>query len=241
MIAVIPARYQSSRFPGKPLVLISGLPLVVHVFKKVEQVFDRSQIFVATDDERIQRKCLEFGIQVRMTSNQCLTGTDRVYEAIQPLAEETIISVQGDEPLVHPDDIRTVVRAKEKHNEYIINAMCAIDDRKDIESPNVPKVVVNEMDDLVYMSRAPIPFLKARNVKVSYFRQVCIYGFNRGQLKSFCERGCKSAIEEPEDIEILRFLDLGIGIKMVRVKQLSVAVDVPEDVGRVESLLKGSS
>ena len=241
VLAVIPARYGSSRFPGKPLAAIRGVPLVVRVFQRVRSVLPPEQIAVATDDDRIRKVCEEAGIRVLMTSSACLTGTDRVWEAAGQVEAEIIVNVQGDEPLIKGDDILAVVRCKRNNPGHVVNAMCRITDRPDIESPNVPKVVLNERDELVYMSRAPIPFVKAEGVTGVYRRQVCIYGFNRRELRAFAEFGRKSKLEEPEDIEILRFLDLGIPVRMVEVSGASVAVDVPEDVARVERLLERES
>ena len=237
VLAVIPARYGSSRFPGKPLAKILGVPLVVRVFERVVTTLPATQVVVATDDERIRKVCEESGIRTVMTSSTCLTGTDRVWEAACQLQAETIINVQGDEPLVRAEDILTVIRGKQANPRHVVNAMCAITDRRDIDSPNVPKVVVNERDELVYMSRAPIPYLKAHGGRAVYRRQVCIYAFSPEELKGFAEHGRKSRLEEPEDIEILRFLDLGIPVRMVEVSGASVAVDVPEDIARVEQLL----
>tara|TARA_B100001971_G_C18250718_1_gene577983 strand:+ start:894 stop:1652 length:759 start_codon:yes stop_codon:yes gene_type:complete len=238
VVAIIPARFGSSRFPGKPLVPILGVPLIIRVFRQVEEVFPAGKIIVATDDERIRGVCIDAGIAVAMTPSDCLTGTDRVWEAARCLDAVTIINVQGDEPLVKAKDILAVVRARRTHPDHVVNAMCSIHDRKDIESPNVPKVVVNGRNDLVYMSRAPIPHVKSTDSVEVYRRQVCIYGFTRGQLQTFAEYGRKSTLEEPEDIEILRFLDLGIPVRMVEVSEASAAVDVPEDVSRVEQLLE---
>ena len=236
-VAIIPARYGSSRFPGKPLVKVLGVPLIIRVFQRVVTAFPPEQVIVATDDSRIQKVCEEAGIRVAMTSTSCPTGTDRVWEAAKQLDTDVIINVQGDEPLVGTEDILAVVQSKRANPGYVINAMCTIADRGDIESPNVPKVVVNERSELVYMSRAPIPYVKAQDVVHIYRRQVCIYGFNRRELQAFAECGGKSRLEEPEDIEILRFLDLGIPVRMVEVNEAPVAVDVPEDVVRVEQIL----
>lgn len=238
VVAIIPARYGSSRYPGKPLVEVLGVPLVVRVFQRVVTAFPPAQVVVATDDDRIRAVCESEGIRVVMTSSRCLTGTDRVWEAANQLAADIIINVQGDEPLVRAEDILAVVRSKRANPGHVVNAMCTITDRRDIESPNVPKVVVNERDELVYMSRAPIPFVKAQGVVGVYRRQVCIYGFSLPELRAFAGFGRKSRLEEPEDIEILRFLDLGIPVRMVEVSSASVAIDIPEDVARVERLLE---
>ena len=236
VVAIIPARYGSSRFPGKPLAKILGVPLILRVFERVVKVLPPAQIVVATDDERIQNVCEQAGIRVVMTSSTCLTGTDRVWEAASKLEAEVIVNVQGDEPLVKVEDILAVIRAKHAYPSHVVNAMCVITDRRDIESPNVPKVVVNNRDDLIYISRAPIPYVKGQG-KAVYRRQVCIYGFNKSELRAFAGHGQKSRLEDPEDIEILRFLDLGIPVRMVEVSGASLAVDVPEDIIRVERLL----
>ncbi len=241
VLAIIPARYGSSRFPGKPLVNVRGIPLVVRVFQRVASALPPNQVIVATDDARIRGVCEASGIHVVMTSSACLTGTDRVWEAVAQLKGETIVNVQGDEPLIKGEDILAVLRGKRANPNHVVNAMCVIRDGQDIESPNVPKVVVNERDELVYMSRSPIPYLKGQTMTSPYRRQVSIYGFSREQLKTFAAFRRKSRLEAPEDIEILRFLDIGVPVRMVEVSEASVAVDVPEDVSRVEGLLGGES
>ncbi len=236
-VAIIPARYGSTRFPGKPLVDILGVPLIVRVYERVMSALLPSQVFVATDDERIQKVCEKKGIGVVWTSKTCLTGTDRVWEAARSLGAEWVINVQGDEPLINREDILTVIEAKCEYPHHVINAMCPIYDREAIESSTVPKVVVNEKKRLIYMSRAPIPFVQSSRVAPVYHRQVCIYAFSRKELEVFSGLGKKSRLEEPEDIEILRFLDLDIPVHMVEVSEASVAVDVPKDVETVEALL----
>ncbi len=237
-LVVIPARYGSSRFPGKPLVPIKGVPLILRVHAQAAAAFPSSRIIVATDDARISELCEASSVRVAMTSPGCLTGTDRVWEAVSHLDAELIINVQGDEPLVKGDDILAVLRAARAYRGGVVNAMCAIGERRDIDSPNVPKVVVNARNELVYMSRAPIPYVQAKGATVVYRRQVCIYGFTHDALRAFAHYGKKSVLEAPEDIEILRFLDLGIPVRMIEVSSASVAVDVPEDVPRVEDLLQ---
>jgi 3-deoxy-manno-octulosonate cytidylyltransferase (CMP-KDO synthetase) len=199
------------------------------------------QIFVATDDDRIRRACEDERIRVVMTSSSCPTGTDRVSEAAQQINSSLIVNVQGDEPLIQPGDILAVIEAKRAFPRHVVNAMCPIRDPAHIESPNVPKVVLNERSELVYMSRAAVPYVRNRTTAVHHYRQVCIYGFDRVQLNAFAAHGRKSTLEEPEDIEILRFLDLGIPVRMVTVSDVPVAVDVPEDIARVERLLDQDS
>jgi len=240
---VIPARYASSRFPGKPLAPIRGVPLILRVHERVLSVFPNDRILIATDDHRIRDACESRGARVRMTPSSCLTGTDRVWEAVRDMEVSVILNVQGDEPLICAEDLVTVLMEKRKNSGQVVNAMCRISDPAEIESPHVPKVVVNERSELVYMSRAAVPYPKSSGVDLSrlYRRQVCIYGFRGDELKRFSEFGRKSGLEAPEDIEILRFLDLGIPVRMVEVRSGSVAVDVPEDVCRVERLMASAS
>lgn len=236
VVAIIPARYASSRFPGKPLAKILGVPLVLRVVEQVAAALPISQVYVATDDERIRAVCTAHGVRVLMTSQHCLTGTDRTWEAVQQIEGEIILNVQGDEPLVQAHDILTVLAAKRAYSSHVVNAMCQIDAEDDVVSPNVPKVVVNAHSELVYMSRAPIPFRKEKHSQPIYRRQVCIYGFHLSELRAFAEYGRKSPLEAPEDIEILRFLDLRVPVHMVTVSAASVAVDIPADIARVEQL-----
>ena len=237
VLAVIPARFGSSRFPGKPLAKILGVPLIVRVQRRVAAAIPGDQIIVATDDRRIREVCEGEGISVVMTPSDCATGTDRVREAVRGMDAEIVVNVQGDEPMVDAAAILDVIRAKRAHPDMVANAMSRITESADITSPNVPKVVCRGDGRLVYMSRAPIPFVKREGQVAEHFRQVCIYAFDATQLGAFAALGAQSKLEAPEDIEILRFLDLGIGVHMVRVDGTSIAVDVPEDVGRVEAAL----
>lgn len=237
VIAIIPTRYDSSRFPGKPLAKISGVPMIIRVFRQVSQAIPQDQILVATDNQQIAEVCEAAGAGVRMTPSDCPTGTDRIWKAVQDIDSEIVVNVQGDEPLVDPDAIRAIIEDKRANPACVINAMSRINDARDVNSPNVPKVVVDRTGRLVYMSRAPIPYGKTTEPAPTYYRQVCIYAFDKTQLESFGTHGGKSPLEEPEDIEILRFVDLGIPVRMVKVQASSVAVDTPEDILRVEEII----
>ena len=229
---VIPARYQSSRFPGKPLADIHGKPMIQHVWEKCQQAIGPGHVFVATDDDRIAKACQHFGAATLMTDSNCLTGTDRVAQAAQQLDYEFIVNVQGDEPMLDPADILAVAQAFRQAGGAVINAMAAINNEDEYWSRNVPKVVTNTAGRLQYMSRAAIPANKAGTF-VKAWKQVCIYCFTRGQLASFAAATEKGPIEQIEDIEILRFLDMGIDVHMVELHSSSIAVDTPEDLQRV--------
>jgi len=237
---IIPARYQSSRFPGKPLTNILGKSMIYRVWQQCAKVLPSKNIFVATDSEKITSHCLENNIQTLLTSSECLTGTDRVYEASKQIQADTIINVQGDEPLINPEDIKKVIKEAKKYPNQIINAMCPILVEKDFRSINIPKVVFRKDLQLLYMSRAPIPIDKINSFSKAW-RQVCIYAFPQNALKSFALERSKTPLEFLEDIEILRFLELGYDVKMIAVSNSSIAVDVPYDVKRVEEAIRLSS
>lgn len=232
--AIIPARYQSSRFPGKPLAIINGKPMIERVYERTVQAIPRT--YVATDSDKIRSVCAEKNIPVLMTSADTLTGTDRVYEACQQLDTDIIINVQGDEPLILADDINTILQAKLQHPTEVINGVAAIANEQDWLSRDVPKVVMSRTRRLLYMSRAPIPMTKDGKF-TNALRQVCIYAFTPQELALFTKYPTKTPIESIEDIEILRFLEMDYPVRMVMVSGHSIAVDRPEDVKKVEALL----
>jgi len=237
---VIPARYKSSRFEGKPLAMIDGTPMIVRVWQRCAAAVPADDVYVATDDDRIADVCRRAGIRVLMTPDDCLTGTDRVYHAARQVAADTYINVQGDEPLINPSDILTVLAAAREGGDTVVNAMCPIAEERDFRSTTVPKVVARPDGRLMYMSRAPIPTDKAQGF-VTAMKQVCIYAFTAEALGAFASAGRKTPLEAIEDIEILRFLELGYEVRMVEVSGASIAVDVPEDVARVEEVLRAAS
>jgi len=240
VVAVIPARYQSSRLPGKPLVLIAGKSLIQRTWERTTQALDPGCVYVATDDDRIAQHCAGFGAQVLMTSDGCLTGTDRVHEAARQVAADIYVNVQGDEPLLDPAVIDAVLAESRRHPDCVVNAMSAIDDDDDFRSPTVPHVVAAPDGRLLYMSRAAIPTDKEFARRDSW-RQVCVYAFPPAALEEFARCETKTPLESIEDIEILRFLELGIPVQMVTVVAGSIAVDVPGDVARVEAILEAEN
>ncbi len=236
-VIIIPARFQSSRFPGKPLVNIAGREMILRVWDRCRLAVPETDIYVATDDERIRACCAAAGVQTLMTGSACLTGTDRVYEASLQVAADLYLNVQGDEPLLDPQDILAVIGAAKKNPGVILNAMAPIRNESDFRSTTVPKVVTRPDGRLLYMSRAPIPTNKQHGF-VSAMKQVCIYGFTAEALKAFASQTSKTPLEDIEDIEILRFLELGFDVQMMTVSESAIAVDVPDDVLRVEQALR---
>lgn len=236
---VIPARYAASRFPGKPLVPLLNKPMILWVAELSATAVGQGNVYVATEDERIAGVVRDAGFPALMTSPDAMTGTDRLAEAAMLIDYDIYVNVQGDEPLVEPDDIRRCIAVKAESPEVIVNGFCPIGEDEDPASVNIPKVITTETGRMVYMSRNLLPgFKNAKNAPAQYLKQVCIYGFTREELAAYAGFGRKSALENAEDIEILRFLELNRQILMYECHPGSLAVDVPEDVAKVEAALE---
>lgn len=233
---IIPARFQSSRLPGKPLVDLYGTPMIVRTYKQCIKACSPEKVYVATDDERIYDVCKLNGIQVIMTSRNCLTGTDRVAECVEHIDADVFINVQGDEPLFNPKDLELIISNVEKYPGEILNGYCEIDNEELFRSGSIPKVVFRPDGRLLFMSRAPIPSNKILGFDKAW-RQVCAYAFPREALRSFASVSEKTTLEGIEDVEILRFLELGWEVRMLELSSDSIAVDNPEDVQRVETAI----
>jgi len=226
VIGVIPARYKSSRLPGKPLKDICGKPMVWWVWWNASYVRELNKIYVATDDERIKEACDKYNINCIMTLEDNKTGTDRIAEVAEKVDADYYINIQGDEPMVLPETIRGAIL--EEGN--IVNLMTKIVKREDVTDVTIPKVVVDVNNNAMFLSRSQVPYPKG--TEVPYYKQVCVYKFSKERLKEFksMERG---PAEQAEDIEILRFIEHGIPVKMVEVEQDTISVDTPEDLERV--------
>jgi 3-deoxy-manno-octulosonate cytidylyltransferase (CMP-KDO synthetase) len=239
IVGFIPARYASTRFPAKPLQLLLGVPMIVRVAAIAARALGIENTYVITDDERIASVVRKSGYQTLMTSATCLTGTDRLAEASLQIAATSYINIQGDEPMLEPENIVRVAKAHQLRPDVVWNAMAQCSENDDVHSFNLPKVIVSESGKLIYMSRVALPgFKDQKNAPLTYWKPVSIYGFTRWQLQAFSAYGHKSVLEQAEDIEILRFLELGIPVQMLEVSGGSLAVDIPEDVPRVEAAMR---
>lgn len=236
-ILVIPARYESSRLPGKPLINLVGVPMIVRTFQQCRKAVPADKIYVATDDKRIQSVCIQNEIQVLITSPNCLTGTDRVAEVANLVDADTYLNIQGDEPVFNPNDLTELITFAEKYPDQILNGYCDIRDEELFRCESIPKVVMRPDGRLLYMSRAPIPTNKNLEF-VKSWKQVCAYAFPKEAIKTFSDTRNKSKLEEIEDIEILRFLELGFEVRMIQMSDSSISVDTPEDVFRVEQAIR---
>tara|TARA_B100000989_G_scaffold299063_1_gene292761 strand:+ start:6066 stop:6803 length:738 start_codon:yes stop_codon:yes gene_type:complete len=240
-IVIIPARYKSSRFPGKPLIRLLGKPMILWVADLCSTAIGKENVFVATDDNEISNTITKEGYKAIMTSKDCLTGTDRLAEAAKKIKADIYVNVQGDEPLVNPKDIINIIEEKKKYYNEVINGYTIIGKDENPDSVSKPKVIFTEDKRLIYISRKTLPgFKEKQNEPNVYYKQVCIYAFNREELIEFGDYGRKSMLEKSEDIEILRFLEWGKSIRFVKTSPGSLAVDEPKDVKKVEAFLRKS-
>ena len=241
-IIVIPARYKSTRFQGKPLAKLLGKPMIQWVIELSVRAVGQENVFVATEDTEIFNTIAKAGYKAIMTSKDCLTGTDRLAEVAQKIEADIYVNVQGDEPLVKPLDIQKIIDAKKKYPNEVINGYTIIGKYENPNDNNIPKVIFTKDKRLIYISRNALPgFKEKKNEPQIYYKQVCIYAFNRQELLTFGNYGSKSILEQSEDIEILRFFEWGKSIRLVKTSDGSLAVDEPEDIEKVEAALKKES
>ena len=236
-LIIIPARYNSKRLPGKPLLDINGVPMLVRTYNQCRKAVSASKIIVATDDKGIEKVCKKNGINSIITSKKCLTGTDRIAEVAKKIKKSFYINVQGDEPNCNPVDIKKIVNFAKRNPNMIVNGYTEIKNKEMFYSPNVPKVVFDKNKNLLYMSRAAIPSNK-KKIFIKSWRQVCIYSFPYKSLKIFASIKKKTSLESIEDLESIRFLEIGYQIKMLKMSNKSIAVDTREDLVKVRNLVK---
>jgi len=240
-VIIIPARYESSRLPGKPLIDLCGVSLIKRTWLQATKEFDKERVYVATDDGRIRNHCEEHGMQYVMTSSSCLTGTDRVAEAYKNIGRsyETIINVQGDEPVIPPSDIMKIALAHSKDPKNVCCGYSEIKSEEEFRRESIVKVVFDYDENLLYASRAAIPTNKKLEFVKAYW-QVCLYAFSPESLERFVSSK-KTRLELIEDVELLRLMELGYKIKMVHLSGNSMSVDVPEDVKKIKEIINGLS
>ncbi|MFZ0582180.1 MAG: 3-deoxy-manno-octulosonate cytidylyltransferase [Candidatus Acidiferrales bacterium] len=243
VLVVIPARHASSRFPGKPLALIAGKPMIQHVVERVRIAKLPSRIVVATEDQRIKEAVEKFGAEAILTRHDHRTGTDRVAEVAAHLTADIYINVQGDEPLINPGTVDAVAAAMAEDESIQLATPCStITQQKEIMDPNVVKVVQDFDSNALYFSRAPIPWVRDTGAKVaaSHCKHIGLYGYRRDALLEYPTLP-PGELERIEQLEQLRWLENGFRIHMVETEYDAVSVDVPGDVERVEKLLSAGA
>jgi len=244
IVGILPARYASTRFPGKPLKLIAGKPLIQHVVEQCRRAKTLSEVIVATDDERIRAAVAPF-CRVEMTSEHHPSGSDRIAEVAGRLNCDAVVNVQGDEPLIDPEVIDLVAMALTMSE--MSTAATPIKHLEEFENPNVVKVVTDLSGRALYFSRRTIPYLRDTATKPAaeqmqsfpFLKHLGIYGYLRETLLNLVQHPV-SALEQAEKLEQLRALENGISIHVCRVEYESIGVDTPEDVARVEAILRAT-
>lgn len=235
---VIPARFKSKRLPGKPLKNILGVPMIIRTAKQCLKVIKRENLFVVTDDNRIINLCKKNNINVIKIKAKCLTGTDRVAQFAKNKNFTNCINVQGDEPILNTKDLKKIISFTKKNPNQIFGGYCKIKNIKDYLNPSIPKVVFDNNKNLLYMSRASIPSNKKLKF-IKGYKQIGIYSYPKKSLRKFITTKKKTPLEKMEDIELLRFLEMNINIKMIEMSDKSISVDHPQDIKKVEKILKG--
>ena len=237
IIGVIPARYNSSRFPGKPLADICGYPMVWWVFQQAKQVGRLDEVYVATDDKRIEAVCKQYDIPVVMTSDKHKNGTERLGEVATKIEADYYITIQGDEPLLEPKTIEAVIDIISADSDVPCATLkTAFHDPVDVVNGTTPKVVVDINDDILLFSRAPIPYPKGA-LDYVYYKPIGVYAFKRDTLLYYASLPMGN-IERIEEIELLRLVENGVKIRVAIVDSDTVAVDTEKDLERVRNFIK---
>jgi len=236
ILAVIPARYESSRFPGKPLVDLHGKPMIQHVYERVQQVPSVGQVLVATDDERIINAVQAFGGQACMTSPDHPTGTDRIVEVIQNQPCEWVLNVQGDEPTIAPDVLETLIqRALADGSCPMATLVFRSDDPNTWRDPHVVKAILAQNQRALYFSRSPVPYVRDQVFR-GCWKHFGVYHYRRDFLLEFANWP-STPLEQQEQLEQLRVLENGYSILCVESPVDSIGVDVPKDLAHVAQLI----
>lgn len=238
VIGVIPARYGSTRFPGKPLAMILNKPMIQHVYERVSQSEKLDGVIVATDHEEIKQVVEGFGGQVVMTRKDHETGSDRIAEVASKVNGDFFVNIQGDEPLIRHEIIDALITEAHEDPNAVVTAKTKIHSMEDVENPNVVKVIADHSKRALYFSRSPIPYNRS-NQPFTYYKHLGIYGYPKQILNEFVKLP-QSSLESAEMLEQLRLLENGYTVKVVETAYDVVGVDTPEDIEKVENILGGN-
>lgn len=233
-IAIIPARYQSSRFPGKPLALILNKPMIQHVYERVLKTDEINEVYVATDDTRIYDCVIAFGGKAIMTSTTHTCGTDRLKECVDILKlddDDIIINIQGDEPLINKNIVKDLIHIFDDDKTYMGTLKIQIKDQSELSNYNVVKVICDKNNDAIYFSRLPIPFNRD-DEKIIYYKHVGVYGYRKWFLVKFSQMN-RTMLEKSESLEQLRIIENGFKIKVLETSFYTIGVDTPEQLNEV--------
>lgn len=243
ILGIIPARYQSSRFPGKPLIDIAGKSMIQRVYEQCLKSKSLNQVIVATDDQRIAEHVISFGGIVQMTSEQHQSGTDRCAEIAERHSQfDVFVNIQGDEPMINPTQIDLLASCFKSQDTQIATLVKPINTREELFNENTPKVVLNTNNEAIYFSRTAIPFLRGVEKENwldnnTFFKHIGIYAFRNQTLKEITKLKV-SSLEIAEALEQLRWIQNGYKIQTAISQNESQAIDTPEDLDRILSLFK---
>ena len=236
IIGVIPARYGSTRFQGKPLADICGKPMIWWTYQQAKKVKKLDELYVATDSEIIKNACIDNDINVIMTSDKNNTPTDRIYEVSTKYMADFYISINGDEPLIEPKTIKAVIPNSVKSDKYVANIITTITDPVEVIDFTNLKVVTNDEGRGIYISRSPIPYPKG-SMDCNYKKHVGVYAFNKEALE-FYHNTKRGMLETIEDIDLLRFIENQININFIDAECKTLSVDTPKDLKKVANIIK---
>ncbi len=237
VVAVIPARYGATRFPGKVLALLDGKPMIQHVWERVRQAEGVQRVLIATDDARVVAAAERFGAEAVMTPPELPSGTDRVAYAVRGLVAQVVINVQGDEPLIAPSMVASLAELMMAHGQIPMATLkCPLRDPRDSANPNVVKVVTDANGVALYFSRAPIPYARHPGQGPGWFKHLGIYAYQKAFLEELVTWP-PSPLELAEGLEQLRVLERGARIVVLETPHDTVSVDTPEDLRRAAHLV----
>jgi len=239
VVAVIPARYNSTRLPGKPLLDLLGKPMVQHVYERVQQVQGLQEIVVATDDARIAETVAGFGGKAMLTRSDHPSGTDRLVEVMHRLPADLYLNVQGDEPLINPAHLQSLIDTMVAPGNADVGTLCHRITERDAENPNTVKCVLDHLGMALYFSRSIIPFAREPG-KGSYFKHIGVYAYRTAVLRGYSALPA-SSLEQAELLEQLRLLQAGARIKVVEVDTAAPGVDTPQCLERIRRIMSGKA
>lgn len=238
IIGVIPARYASTRFPGKPLIDIGGKSMIQRVYEQCKKTSVLSDVIVATDDDRIAEHVLSFGGKVIMTADTHQSGTDRCAEVISTYKGkcDAVINIQGDEPFIDPRQIELLASAFNEESTQIVTLIKKIKSEEEVRNPNVVKAIANKNNQAIYFSRSPIPYRRNPGVDITYFKHVGIYGYRKQVLAEITQLPI-GKLEQAESLEQLRWVENGYSIVLKETDLETIAIDTPDDLDKVLKML----
>lgn len=238
IIGIIPARYASTRFPGKPLIDIGGKSMIQRVYEQCKKSESLSDVIVATDDERIAEHVRGFGGKVMMTDTNHQSGTDRCAEVVHKYDGlcDAVINIQGDEPFIDPTQIDALAFAFSELHTQIATLIKPLKDEADVKNPNIVKVTQNKDHQAIYFSRSPIPYRRNPEAHIVYYKHIGIYGYRKEVLTDITRLPLGS-LEQAENLEQLRWLENGYKITLAETSIENIAIDTPDDLKKVLSML----